>query len=207
MKFAFLRNIKKDSVDLVFFNWDLEVFECLEKDEELSKKYGKPVYVLKNVDPKSIASQGLNNEQLTNFSYIMGAQSYAESIRAKYPGITISEELANWKPQPNYMAKEHPLRKALNAQTLVVLSPDENLYYSQGGSPEAEEYMRKAMESSGGFSKNMNGLIVHEMFHVKEGQDQTLGLMKERKIDGEVEKYTNKVATNMPTIELVVNVI
>lgn len=181
MKFAFIREAKDGKVDLVLFNWNLEVFDGLEKDEDLSKLYGKDVYILKGLDPEMIASQGENNDQLTNFSYILGANTYAESVRVKYPGITISDEFANWKPHPKYMDRTHPLRKALNAETLVLLSPSEKLFKDQfGPSEEAKAYYDQMVKTKGGFKKIMNGVMVHEMFHIKENQDQTLGLVKER---------------------------
>lgn len=184
MKFAFLTNLKADSVDLVIFNWDLEVFPGLENDEALSRLYGKPIYVLRNLDPKTIGTQGDDGDLLVNFSYILGARSQEASMQAKYPGMTIPDSIINWKPHPGYMDKTHPLRKALDVQELVLLSPQEELWYKQMGDmpEEAVSWVRNGMDSKGGFNKVMNAVFVHEMFHVKEGIDQTLSLAKERNV-------------------------
>ncbi len=184
MKFGFLTNVRKTVVDIVLFNWDLDVFDDLKEDPKLTELYGKPIYILKNVDSKSISSQGFNGDKLSNFSYLLGANYFAESLRINFPGSRVSEEMANWKPHREYMERNHPLRKTLNTETLVLLSPSEDLFFSQAGeSAEAQSYFRRAINATGGFRKVMLGTTIHEMFHVKEGIDQTLGLAKARTIN------------------------
>ncbi len=68
IKFAFMVNETENTVDLVFFNWNLAKFHGLQLHEDLSKEYGSKVYVLKGIVKKSIASQGDKHDQLTNFS-------------------------------------------------------------------------------------------------------------------------------------------
>lgn len=170
MKFAFLTNRTEESADLVIFNWEKDLIEGMTRDENLSKQYGSNVFILKGIDPKSIASQGENNDEVTNFSYVLGAKSMPDSM--------------DWKPNPHYMEKSHPLRQALGKESLVLLSPEEELFIRlYGDTAEACEFAKEFISSLGGFQKIMIGVMIHEMFHVKEGIDQLLALSKERSIE------------------------
>jgi two-component SAPR family response regulator len=68
-----MTNLTDATVDLVFFNWNLPEFQGLELSKKLSNIYGSKVYILKNVNRKSISTQGEDHSQLTNFSYVNGA--------------------------------------------------------------------------------------------------------------------------------------
>lgn len=185
IKFAFMANETAHNVDLFFFNWNLPMFDGLEVEQELSIIYGKTVYVLKNVDKKSIASQGENNDLLTNFSYLLGANYIETQIkRDAPPNFQVPQELLDWKPHAKYMDRSHPLRQALNTHTLAILSPSKELFFERTGLPENMRiHFEQSLESKGGFYNSIMGMMVHEMYHVKEGVDHVNNLAKRRKID------------------------
>ena len=82
------------------------------------------------------------------------------------------------------MDRSHPLRKTLDSNTLVILSPDKELFFKQTGMTEQmRPYFEQMLNSQGGFYNAIMGMMVHEMFHVKEGEDQVNDLAKKRKIN------------------------
>ena len=181
IKFAFMINLTDTTVDLAFYNWNLPVFKGLRKDESLSKAYGSNVFILKGIPKTAVASQGEQNDQLTNFSYMFGARYTEEQIRLNSPGFEVPEAMRNWKPHPNYMDRSHPLRKALDTQVLVLLSPSKDLAFGI-----LDKAVHKAYEEyingEGGFISVFLGLMIHEMFHVKEGEDNVNRLADAREI-------------------------
>ncbi|MEK6555390.1 MAG: hypothetical protein AABZ31_09130 [Bdellovibrionota bacterium] len=183
MKFAFMVNDRADKVDLVFFNWTLPTFSGLEIEPTTSQLYGSSVYILKDVDKKSIASQGDNNDQLTNFSYMHGARYIETQLKIGSPNTEVPEEFLNWKPHPGYMDRSHPLRQTLDTQVLVLLSPTKELFLLQAGATdETRPFFEQMFSDGGGYHNMIMGMMVHEMFHVKEGEDQVNGLASPRDI-------------------------
>lgn len=185
IKFAFVTNIQEKTVDLVFFNWNLSVFQDLELNKTLSDFYGSNVYVVKNVNRKSIASQGPNRSQLTNFSYMLGANTMERQIlKDAPPGYKVPDQYLNWKPNPEYMDRSAPLRRALDINSLVILSPNKQVFFDGMGIPEATRpLMETHFEKNGGFQNVVLGTMIHEMFHVKEGEDQVNGISQRRKLN------------------------
>lgn len=184
IKFAFVADETEQTVDLIFFNWKLPIFEGLEVQKDFSNLYGSPVYILRKVNKKSIASQGTNHDQLTNFSYLFGANYMEKQIKKDSPNYQVPAQFLDWKPHPEYMDRSHPLRKTLDSNTLVILSPDKELFFKQTGMTEQmRPYFEQMLNSQGGFYNAIMGMMVHEMFHVKEGEDQVNDLAKKRKIN------------------------
>lgn len=184
IKFAFVSDETEQTVDLVFFNWKLATFEGLEIQKDFSDFYGSPVYILRKVSKKAVASQGDNQDQLTNFSYLLGANTMEKQIKLDSPNAQVPAQFLDWKPHPAYMDRSHPLRKALDANTLVILSPDKELFFKQTGMTEQmRPYFEQVLNSEGGFYNAIMGMMVHEMFHAKEGEDKVNRLAKGRKID------------------------
>lgn len=185
IKFAFITNIQEKTVDLVFFNWTLPVFQGLELNESLSAFYGSNVYTMKDVNKKSIASQGQDRSQLTNFSYMLGANTMEQQLlRNAPPGYKVPEQILNWKPNPEYMDRSTPLRQALDINTLVILSPNKQVFFDGMGVPAAAQpFMEAHFAKNGGFQNVVMGMMVHEMFHAKEGEDQVNGLSQRRNLN------------------------
>jgi hypothetical protein len=184
IKFAFITNVTEDKIDLVFFNWKLPTFQGLETQKALSDIYGSTVYILKGVNKKSVASQGQDRSQLTNFSYMLGANTMEKQIKKDNPTFQVPPQMLDWKPNPNYMDRSHPLRQTLDGNTLVMLSPDKELFFKQTGMTEQmRPYFDQMLNSQGGFYNSIMGMMVHEMFHVKEGEDQVNGFATGRKIN------------------------
>jgi hypothetical protein len=140
---------------------------------------------MKNVSKKSIASQGKGRSQLTNFSYIFGANYMEKQIKKDAPaGFQVPEQFRDFKPHPEYMDRSAPLRQALDAQILVLLSPSKAVFMDGFGvSEEARPFVEKTIASRGGFENMLMGMMVHEMFHTKQGEDQVNGLALGRKIN------------------------
>lgn len=185
IKFSFITNITDKTVDLIFFNWKLPIFQGLELNQRLTDLYGSNVYMMKNVNRKSIASQGQDRSQLTNFSYMLGANTMEKQIKKDAPpGYQVPEQYLNWKPNPEYMDRSTPLRQTLDANTLVMLSPNKQVFLEGMGVPKSSwPFMEAHFAKNGGFQNVVMGMMVHEMFHVKEGQDQVNGLSIRRKVD------------------------
>lgn len=185
IKFSFITNITDTAVDLVFFNWTLPTFPGLELNKSLSDLYGSNVYIMKSVIRKSIASQGKDRSQLTNFSYMFGANFMEKQIKKDAPpDYKVPEQYLNWKPNPEYMDRSTPLRQTLDAKTLVMLSPSKQVFFDSMSVPEASRpYLEAHFAKNGGFQNMIMGMMVHEMFHVKEGEDQVSGLATRRKIN------------------------
>lgn len=185
IKFAFITNIQANTVDLIFFNWTLPVFQGLVLHKTLSSLYDSNVYVMKDVNRKSIASQGQNRSQLTNFSYMLGANTMERVIlKSAPPGFKVPEQYLNWKPNPEYMDRSAPLRQALDINSLVILSPSRQVFFDGIGIPEeARPLMDAQLIKIGGFQNVVMGMAIHEMFHVKEGEDQVNGFAIKRNLN------------------------
>jgi hypothetical protein len=183
IKFAFMVNDRAEKIDLVFFNWNLSLFSGLERHQALSQLYGSSVYVLKNLDKKSLATQGKGDNQLTNFSYLHGARYMETVMKVARPEMPVPKEFLNWKPHPDYMDGSHPLRETLDTRALVLLSPRKELLFQQF---EVNEATRPMFETTfiqgGGYYNVMMGMMIHEMFHVKEGDDIANRLARPRDI-------------------------
>lgn len=181
LKFAFMRNETESTVDLILFNWNLEVISDFILHQQLSSVYGSPVYVLKGVDKKSIATQGENNDELANFSYLLGSKQMELMFTQNDPNAKLPAWIDSF-PHPDYMKRSHPLREALGVETLTMLSPDKGLLYRNIPTSLHAE-MDKSIEEHGGFLYAYMGMMIHEMFHVKDGDDGYLGLVKERDVE------------------------
>ena len=107
IRFGIIFNENSDAVDLALFNWDLEIVSGLMQDQDLSQAYGSPVYVYKGIKKIGIGTQGPNLDQLSNFSYLLGADHAG----------------GDWKPHPNYLDRDHPLRIALKGFNLPLIHP------------------------------------------------------------------------------------
>lgn len=184
LPFAFMANETSNTIDLVIFNWPGEVFEGLEKNERYTALYASgDVYVLKGIEKTSIASQGENHDQLTSFSYINGSDSMlVRSGVLNYPGISeeIIDQMRNWKPHPGYMDRNHPLRKFLKEKVLATLAPGKKFMFGEDvmNNPVSREATLAQFDKNGGYINAILGTMVHEMYHVKEGEvfeDQTEG--------------------------------
>ncbi len=197
IKFAYMINDTPDTIDLVFFNWTLPLFEGLEMHTDFSKLYGSNVYILKGINKKSVASQGKNRSEVTNFSYIFGAHYMEMQIKKDNPNYQVPEQILDWKPNPDYMSRSHPLRVMLNTHTLVLLSPSKDLFLKQAGMTEqTKPYFEAMMNKNGGFYNMIMGMMVHEMFHVKEGEDQVNNLANKRKIDEDRKSLVTQLQTD-----------
>ena len=199
IKFAFMVNITETQVDLIIFNWSLPVFEGLEIVPDISEMYGKTVYVLKGLDKTLIASQGVNHDTLTNFSYMLGSEYLRAQIQSKNPEFEVPDEILDWKPHPGYMGREHPLRQALGTHSLPLLSPSKELFVSQFATNFTEEMLdifEKHLEDRGGFEKIILGMMIHEIYHVKEGQDGANGLAEQRDIPLDRENLVEKLESD-----------
>ncbi len=185
VKFSFVTNVAATTVDLVFFNWNLPIFQGLELNRKLSDFYGSNVYIMKNVNRKAIASQGKDRNQLTNFSYMLGANTTEKQIKMDAPpDYQVPEQYLNWKPNPEYMDRSSPLRQTLDINTLIILSPSKELFFDSLEIPEASRsFMDVHFAKNGSFQNMIMGMMVHEIFHAKEGEDQVNGFASRRKIN------------------------
>jgi len=197
VQFAFITNLSEDKVDLVFFNWKLPLFQGLEIQKEFSDIHGSSVYILKGINKKSIASQGQDRSQLTNFSYMLGANTMEKKIKKDNPTVQLPPQMLDWKPNPNYMDRSHPLRQTLDGNTLVMLSPSKELFFKQTGMADSmRPQFEQMLNSQGGFYNSIMGMMIHEMFHVKEGEDQVNGLAKERNINEDRKLIVEQLKSN-----------
>lgn len=198
IKFSFITNVTEKTVDLVLFNWTLPTFEGLALNKTLSDLYGSNVYVMKNVNRKSIASQGKDRSQLTNFSYMFGANYMEKQIKKDAPpGFKVPEQYLNWKPNPEYMDRSTPLRQVLDAKVLVMLSPSKQMFFEGMGIPETSRpFVEAQFAKNGGFQNMIMGMMVHEMFHVKEGEDQVNSFATRRKINEDRKEIVKQLQTD-----------
>lgn len=179
MPFAFMVNRTNETVDLVIFNWRFGALKQLEPMRNLTSLYGSPVYKMARVLRQKIATQGDNFDKLTNLSYVMGADHQAGMFKLAHPGEPVPDIIKNFKPNPLYMDGSEPLRKALGTQTLTLLSPEKELLYDLVPDMSREEIDRH-FELNGGFSQSYLAMMIHEMFHVKEGDDHASHKSKPR---------------------------
>lgn len=195
MRYAFIVNVTDEKADLVFFNWDLSIFDGLSLSSELSAIYGSNVYTLKNLNKKAIASQGENRSQLTNFSYMLGANTFKKQIlKNSPPNFVVPDHMLDWKPNPDYLDRNSPLRIALDANSLVMLSPSKKLFFEGFGIPAEQQPMIEShFAKSGGFQNMIMGTMVHEMFHVKEGQDKVNDLVTDRSVNENRKEIINQM--------------
>ena len=184
IKFSFMINVSSATLDLVFFNWSLPIFPGLELNNDLSDLYGSNVYVMKNLRREAVASQGIDGRQLTNFSYMFGASYMEDQIKQGAPaGYKVPDEFLDWKPNPNYLDRSTPLRQTLDSHNLVMLSPSKDVFFDGFGMDvKIRPFMEAQFKQKGGFQNMIMGMMVHEMFHVKEGEDQVNGLATGRKL-------------------------
>lgn len=184
IKFAFMINETLETIDLAFFNWSLPVFDGMAPHESLSQQYGSTVYILRGLPKKSVANQGDNHDQLTNFSYIFGSRYMEMQLKKDNPDYEVPQQFLDWKPHPDYMDRSHPLRRTLDTHALVLLSPSKELFLQQAGVTDStRSYFEVMFEQQGGFFNMIMGMMVHEMFHVKEGEDQVNRLAISRPAD------------------------
>ncbi|MES2801212.1 MAG: hypothetical protein V4654_01865 [Bdellovibrionota bacterium] len=195
IRYAFIVNVSDETADLVFFNWDLSVFDGLNLNTELSDLYGSSVYTLKRLNKKSIASQGEDRSQLTNFSYMIGANTFKKQIlKNSPPNLVVSDQMLDWKPNPDYLDRNSPLRAALDLNSLAMLSPSKKLFFEGFGIPaEYQSLMEPRFAKSGGFQNMIMGMMVHEMFHVKEGQDKVNDLVIDRSINEDRKEIISQI--------------
>lgn len=204
IKFALITNVTEKTVDLVFFHWTLPLVTGMTLDPNLSAIYGSTVYWLKGVDRKSISSQGENHDQLSIFSYLLGSNFIEKQIRLSMSSQQeVPEAVVNWKPHADYMDRSAPLRKVLDSQLLVLLSPSEDVFLSGLGIPKrSQEAVKKAFAENGGVPHMILSTIVHEAYHAKEGEDQTNKLIAKRLIEEDRPKLIEELQ-NQKTRDLI----
>ena len=175
--FAFMINDKDETVDLVIFNSDFSLFEGLFLDQKLTALYGSNVFIYKNVPKASIATQGEDNSELSNFSYLWGADYFSATISVLTAGkeIPITDSV-EFNINPSYMKTNHPLRKALGKTSLALYSPKKDFLFNQFNSSIDEVIWDGLMDRMGGFDFSMLLMMVHETYHMKEGIDTAGGL-------------------------------
>jgi len=195
IKFSFITNITDTTVDLVFFNWTLASFQGLEFNKTLSNFYGSNVYIMKNINRKSIANQGKDRSQLTNFSYIFGANYMEKQIKMNAPqSYKVPDQYLNWKPNPEYMDRSTPLRQTLDTNTLVILSPSKELFFDGAGiSAKLRPKIEAQFPQVGGFQNMIMGMMVHEMYHAKTGEDQVNNFATKRKINDDRKEVVKQI--------------
>lgn len=194
IKFALMFNETTTTVDLAIFNWNLPIFSNLNLSIQLSQFYGKPVYLLKQIDKKSISSQGGSAPLLTAFSYINGATHIEKLMKQISPGQEISKDILDSIPHPDFMERSHPLRQALGAEVLVLLSPSKNIFFSEPHSTrEKISELERDLDPFGGYLNVALGMQLHEMFHVKDSIDRALGNSKSRTIAIDIEALKNSL--------------
>ncbi len=193
---AFIINEREKLIDLVLINWNLPVFSGLDIHSDLSEAIAAKAYILKNIDKKSVATQGENHDELANFSYINGSNFMEKQIKADNPDMIISEEFLNWKPHPDYMDKAHPLRVALDGLTLTLLNPSKEKFFDIYASLSDVNAMEALLESQGGYLNTILGMMVHEAFHVKEGNDNMLQNVARRSIDIDRKKLVEQLQSD-----------
>lgn len=198
VKFAFITNVSESKADLIFFNWNKAVFSGLEFDQSLTNHYGSNVYILKNVNKKSIASQGRDRSQLTNFSYMIGANTFEKRIKKTAPlEFQIPDEMLNWKPNPDYLDRSSALRQALDIESLVMFSPRKKDFYDGNEITETTiPFMEAHFLKYGGFQNMIMGMMVHETFHVKEGEDQVRDLVAIRNVHEDRSEIIRQIQQN-----------
>jgi hypothetical protein len=183
LKFAFMVDETESTVDLVLFNWNISKVEGFVQELTLSKIYGTPVYRLANIDKKTLATQGENNDVLTNFSYLMGSRQMEYQVRRDNPDGPLPDWMENF-PHPQYMKRGHPLRQALDLETLVMLSPKRELFFDLlTSSPEVVAMMEEQFRQTGGFIHVVLGMMIHEAYHCKDGDDNLLNYASPRSIE------------------------
>jgi hypothetical protein len=182
-KFAFLLNRTATTVDLAIFNWPHAAVQGFLRHDALSASYGSEVWIYPSVPIPSIATQGENNDLLPNFSYLDGSTHVVDQLLNDVPESVIPEFLRNWRPHPAYMDATHPLRMALGSGVLSLFSPSEDLFYdSIGLNGPSRLQMEAKLAEEGGFENVIMGMMVHEAFHVREGEDNALHLTRDRDI-------------------------
>lgn len=203
MCFAWMINITEVGVDLVIFNWKGQKLDSFVEYAELTQLFGSPVYLMKNVIKEKIATQGENSDLLVNFSFVYGKDHMAAIHERKYPSQPIPDEIRNFKPHPNYMDANHPLRQNLGVSTMSLLSPSFKLLQDSYGGGMSEEEMRRMLQPAGGFINSFLGMIIHEMFHVEEGDSHAIGTGVERKSDEDRGKIIEDLETDSRAVELI----
>ena len=178
--FAFITDDEGDFVDLIIFNWTLPHFNELKLNRELTLSYGKDVYVLEKISKNTIATQGESNDELVNFSYILGANSMKKYFQLENPDSEVPDEFTDWKPHPAYMDRDHPIRIVLDDKFLPILSPRKELLFGVGDAANA------MFESAGGFYNLIMGMMIHEIYHVHEINEN---LSRNRQARGNGEDY------------------
>lgn len=188
-KFAFLINDKNETADLVIFNWTDPVIEGLELAAELSKVYGKPVYIF-----KGLLKEKFSTSPTLNFSYILGSK-YIETQIINSGMEEVPESFKDFKPQPNYLEREHPLRKAIGLGSLPIFSPRRD-YLANAIPAEARDSFMEAMVAHGGFIYKILGMILHEAYHIIEGEAGVRKLIAQRDILEDREKAAKILETS-----------
>ena len=201
IKFAFMTNETEQTVDLVFFNWSLPQFNGMSEWPEMTRLYGHKVYILRGVEKKLIATQGENNDQLTNFSYVLGSKYMEAQAKNGDPDIEVPEEFLDWRPHPEAMDKNHPLRKTLGTNSLSLLSPSKDLFLKQCGMTDDTNAF---FDGLGGIKNIIMGLMVHEMYHLKEGEDFANGLAAPRDVLEDRKTLVEQLKTDAVVRELYV---
>lgn len=161
----------------------------------ISKEYGSPVSILRGVDKRSLATQGKSRQILTNFSYLHGARFW-ESLFTN-TAMETPTDIAAWEPHPDYMKLSHPLRAALDTNVLVLLSPSKDLFFQQmGATDQTQSFFESYVESLGGYFNVILGMMVHEIYHVKESDDKANGRAFERKVDEDRKTLINNLTSD-----------
>jgi hypothetical protein len=191
MTFAFMINETTDTVDLAIFNWKGPIFNDLIYDTQLSRLYGSNVYLFRKVKNKLLATQGVGGNELSNFSYLMGADYFTATYNKM--GAQGNQPPDDFKPQPDYMDKSHPLRVALATNSLVLLSPSRKYVLASFGPSANDAIVGQIMAPLGGFVFSYLLMMVHESYHVKEGIDLANGNKEVSLVDTNFQKVTEQL--------------
>ncbi len=193
---ALIANDRESLVDLVFLNWKKDIFDGLQSYDELSRFLEKPVYILKDVDKKSISAQGEGRGELFIFSYVYGSsvrikQSVADGLDlSKFSGFTESPF------HSEYMKSHHPLRLSLDDEILTILSPSETIFYSMFGNIDRLE-IDKLIDTNGGFFNVTLGMMAHESYHAKSGIDKAQQNVPLMQFNFEAESLIQQLKNNL----------
>jgi hypothetical protein len=151
----FLINEDATYVDLLILNWDRSSFEGQEPYLDCQFGMDLKMTTLKKVPKKSLATQGANDDILSNFSYING----------NYYFINYNFDVHS----TSFLPPTHPIRVALNADSIPMFHPSEQKMKDLVGN---DEYYSVMFPDYKTFFDSTFSLILHEAYHTFDGNDK-----------------------------------
>lgn len=195
-KFAFLVNDNDETADLVVFNWLTEPADGFEIHTELSVTYGSRVYVFKGLRKKQIITS-----PALNFSYILGSD-YIETQLLNSGMDVVPNSFKNFKPQPNYLDRNHSLRTAIGQGSLPLFSPKQE-YIFNVVPHDVRSFFEETLQAQGGYIYKILGMILHETYHLVEGEAGVKKLISAREIHEDRAKVVGLLKTSEEVQSLV----